>query len=303
VKNSSLTAVDAQFKHNLDLMNFEPLNKFNHLLRLWRVQGYLDLMWMTQDWKLFLTYYASDLFLNIAAVTGVLFLAERFDGIGVWTKPQVTFMLGYAMLVRGIMETLFGYNIFSISRRLGRGQLDHTLVQPHPVWMALLTEGFMPFSGSASIIPGLLLLLWSGTVLALDPTISWLFLALLNVAASATILLSFSFIWGSLAFWAPRATEEISSSASGLLRTLMPFPLDGLSFAMLSGLMTFLPVGFLAWYPARALLGLESDAWSELLTPTVAAIFSIIAVWIFKQGLKAYGRTGSQRYLSFGHRR
>ena len=50
------------------------------------------------------------------------------------------------------MNMFFGYNVLTISRRLGRGQLDHTLVQPQPIWLSLLTEGFMPFSGSPVLL-------------------------------------------------------------------------------------------------------------------------------------------------------
>ncbi len=252
---------------------------------------------------MFLTYYSADLLLNVPAVTGVLFLAERFDGIGVWTKPQVIFMLGYAMTVRGVMETFFGYNVYAISRRLGRGQLDHTLVQPNPVWMSLATEGFMPFSGSASLLPGLLVMGWSAATMLLVPTASWVALLVANVLASAAILLAFSFLWGSLAFWAPRAAEEISSVASGMLRTLMPFPLDGLGPITLASLMSVLSVGFLAWFPTRVLLGLEAEATYYMATPLFAVAFWLFSAWVFNRGLKEYGRIGSQRYLSFGHRR
>ena len=61
------------------------------------------------------------------------------------------FLLGYALLVRGVIDTFFNYNVAFISRRIGRGQLDHMLVQPQPLWMALLTEGFAPFSGSGML--------------------------------------------------------------------------------------------------------------------------------------------------------
>ena len=64
-------------------------------------------------------------------------------------------MLGYAALVRGLLDMGFSYNVLHISRRIGRGQMDHTLVQPQPVWMGLLTEGFMPFSGSWSLFTGI----------------------------------------------------------------------------------------------------------------------------------------------------
>ena len=53
--------------------------------------------------------------------------------------------LATAMLATSLSDMFFGYNVRFISRRLGRGQFDHTLIQPQPVWMALLTEGFNPF--------------------------------------------------------------------------------------------------------------------------------------------------------------
>jgi ABC-2 type transport system permease protein len=273
------------------------------LLRLWRVSAYLDFLWMTRDAKQFLLYFSSDLVLNVAAVTAIFLLAERFQGIGAWSKPQVLFMLGYAATVKGILELFFGYNVLCISRRLGRGQLDHTLVQPQPLWMALLTEGFVPFSGSAVLLTGLGLLLWATSHLAVAVTAAWLGWLALNLAASTVVVLSFTFLCGSLAFWAPRGAEEINSSSLGLLYQLSFFPLDGLGPGLLGGLMTVLPVGFVAWYPCRALLGLGDPSRGTALTCLAAALFAVLAVRVFREGLRQYGRTGSQRYLSFGHRR
>src|SRR5687767_14464182 len=120
--------------------------------RLWRLYAYMDFLWITRVPKLFLINYLSDALLNIAAISAMLLLAERFEGIGEWSKVQLVFMLGYATVVSGLVETFFGYNILVISRRVGRGQLDHVLVQPQPIWLGLLTEGFLPFSGSAILI-------------------------------------------------------------------------------------------------------------------------------------------------------
>lgn len=69
----------------------------------------------------------------LAGVTAVFLLAERFEGIGLWSRDQIVFMLGYAALVRGFLDMGFSYNVLHISRRIGRGQMDHTLVQPQPV--------------------------------------------------------------------------------------------------------------------------------------------------------------------------
>ncbi|MEW6755474.1 MAG: ABC-2 family transporter protein, partial [Candidatus Latescibacterota bacterium] len=284
--------------------------------------------WMTRDVRFFLQCFCADMVLNLAAVGGTLLLAERFAGLGDWSQPQVVFMLGYGMLVSGLLDpasaaarsavgcmpgdepcasaprliTFFGFNVLEISRRLGRGQLDHTLIQPQPLWMSLLTEGFTPISGSAILLPAVALLLWAGHGLELEPRAGWVALFALELLSSATIALAFSFLWGSLAFWAPRAAEEISSSATGLVYELKPFPLDGSGPLLTGGLLSLLPVGFVAWYPCHFLLGLAPSPWDALATPLAAVAFALGAAWAFAKGKRHYDRTGSSRYLGFGHR-
>jgi ABC-2 type transport system permease protein len=262
----------------------------------------LDLAFLAADLKLACVYMGADLLTSIAAVTGVLLLAERFAGIGPWSQLQIVFLLGYATTVSGIVNTFFGYNVLMISRRIGRGQLDHTLIQPQSIAIALLTEGFMPFSGSAMLLPGLGMLIWAALGMAVPITPGWLAMLAANLLASSAAVLSFSFIWGSLAFWAPRAAEEISSSATRLLDQLKSFPLDGLGPLLLGALVTIVPVGFVAWYPCRALLGIDQAAWAAWVTPLAALPLGAFATLTFKWGIHFYVRTGSQRYSGFGHR-
>jgi ABC-2 type transport system permease protein len=272
------------------------------LFRLWGLYARMDILWVTRDLKLFMMWYFSDGIFMVAAVTGMLLLAERFAGIGIWNKYQVIFMLGYATTVSGLVEMFFGYNVSFISRRLGRGQLDHTLIQPQPIWMTLLTEGFAPFSGSASLLPGAAMMLWAERRLALQTGPGWVAAVLLSLLASAAILLAFQYLWGSLAFWAPRSAEEINSSTMRLMNQLKSFPLDGLGAGLSGGLLTVLPVGFIAWYPCRALLGVESTPSGLWRMPLAAVLFWLLAAGAFRRGLRHYGRTGSQRYSGFGHR-
>ena len=273
------------------------------LLRLWRVQAWLDFHWVTRDLQTVLAYFGSDLVLNGAAVAAVLLLAERFNGIGAWTKPEIIFMLGYALLATALPNTVFSYNVLYISRRIGRGQLDHLLIQPRPLWMALLTEGFAPFSDSIAILPGLGLMYWALSRLSLSISPLWVATLALNLLASATIVLSFQFLWGSLAFWAPRAAEEINSSSLLLMTQLKSFPLTGVGAVLLGGLLTVVPVGFVAWFPCRALLQIDPNHSGALITPLAASVLAAFAAVIFRKGMYHYGRSGSQRYLSLGHRR
>ena len=48
---------------------------------------------------------------------------------------------------------------------------------------------------------------------------------------------------------------------------------------------------------------MQADLRSGWVTPVAALLFSLLATLLFQRGLKHYGRTGSQRYTDFGHRR
>ena len=259
-------------------------------------------MWMTRDWRLFLGDTAAYVVFKIAGLTAVLLLAERFDGIGPWSKHQIVFMLAYAMLVYGILNTFFGFNVLAISRRLGRGQLDHTLIQPQPLWVTLLTEGFSPFDGGGTIVLGLGLMVWAVKRLQLPLTLPWTALLCVSVLSSCTVVCAYSFLFGSLAFWAPRAAEEISSTAVRVLEKLKPFPLDGIGPVLSVALLTVVPSGLVAWLPCRYLLGISTDIRQAWITPVAALVFAVLAAAVFRLGMKHYGQTGSQRYTGFGHR-
>jgi ABC-2 type transport system permease protein len=273
------------------------------LPRLWAVYARMDLLFIARGVKLAISFYVADMIIGATSAATTYLLAERFGGIGPWSRPAILFMLGYGLIVRGLMESLFAFNIASISRRIGRGQLDHMLVAPLPIWMSLVTEGFMPFTGSGMLIPGLALAFLGLRELSLLATPGWAALLAINLVGSAAVMLGFNFCWATLAFWAPRAAEEINSSTLRMMHQLKQFPLDGLGPIVVGGLVTVLPVGLVAWYPARALVGLDPWPWALAVTPLAGLISVALVAWLFARGMKQYGRTGSTRYLSHGFRR
>lgn len=279
-----------------------PRRAAMRLMRLWRLYAKMDLLWMLRDMRTVLFWIVSDSVFALGTVSGTFLLAARFGGIGRWDLPRVIFLLGYALVVGGIPSVLFNYNVAFISRRIGRGQLDHTLIQPQPIWMALLTEGFAPFTAAMTLLPGVALLVWATGAAHLAVSAGWVALLLLNLGGSAAIALGFTYLWGTLAFWAPRAAEEINTSTWRLLDQLAPFPFDGIGLGLLGGLLTVVPVGLVAWYPARVLVGLDHSPVAPFVAPLAAIVFVALAAWAFGRGMKQYGRTGSQRYLSLGHR-
>jgi len=236
------------------------------------------------------------------AMLAPILVAIRFGHIGGWPVAAVVFMLAYGAVVASLMDA-FGDSPWFLSQRIGRGQLDHALIQPQPLWRILLTDAFTPFDFWPVLTLGLALLTWSAVGLHVTASPGWLGLLAVNLLASIAVQTAFLYSWGCLAFWAPRGAEEISSAAARLV-TQVSFPLDPVPRPLRAVLVTAVPSGLLSWLPARALLHLPgagaADVW---LTPLAAIALGGFALVLLRLGLRQYRRTGSMRYTDFGHRR
>jgi ABC-2 type transport system permease protein len=257
---------------------------------------------MLKDFKYFVSNVVTEIIINIAGITGIWLIAERFNGIGGMSLYQVLFMLGYSLTVSGVTSTLFSFNVYFISRIIGRGQLDHVLIMPQPVWMTLLTEGFIPVSGSGVLLSGIGIMIFALT--RIDNLVNPVFIAvlILCIAFSAIISLSFSFLWGSLAFYAPVAAEEVCTSVDSLFSSLRSFPLNGITGLSKYLILSIIPVGLYAWFPTSALMGLSSRVNIVIFIAIALAYLGLVLV-IFRRGLHYYVKNGANRYSDRGHRR
>lgn len=281
----------------------DEVRRPQRLLVLYGLYARIDLIWLLRGGPQASAWLLADVVMGLGMVATSFVLATRFDGIGTWSYAEVLFLLGYALVSRGAIDVFFDWNVGAISRRIGRGQLDHSLLQPHPLWKSLLAEGFAPFSSTATTLAGVGMLAYAVAQLGVARDAFWLGWLIVNLAASTTVIVAFTYAWGALAFWAPRAAEEINSNTMSFVSQLGGFPLDGLGAAMLGGLLSVVPIGFVAWVPSRALVDPEASLAALVATPVAGLLFSATAVVIFRSGLAQYGRTGSNRYLALGHRR
>jgi ABC-type uncharacterized transport system permease subunit len=252
--------------------------------------------WQAVGWVL------GESLISASTVLATMLLAVRFDHIAGWTSAELFFLVGFVLVVRGLAAIFSGRNVLLISRKIGRGQLDHILQQPVPLWKALAAEGFSPFDLAVTLVMGFGVLIWS--INALDVvTPLWIVVLLLNLGAGSLVIVSYQYLWGSLAFFAPRGAEEINTPTLGVVSSLSAFPLDLAPRVVLVALTTVVPVAFVGWVPSRALVDGSAGAGQLMLTPLFAAAFAVVAALVFRKGLRRYGRQGVGRYSDFGHRR
>ena len=228
-----------------------------------------------------------------------LLIVSAFGHVGRWSLTQFAFMLGYATTIAALLDVFEG--AWGLSQNISQGEIDHFLLQPHPLWRTLFTEKFAPIWNWPVLLLGVLTLATTTTLLGLAVSPGWLLLLVINLLASVAVKTAYMYAWGSLAFWAPRGAADASQAAAQLAGEVS-MPLDTLPRALRGVLVSAVPSGLFAWLPSRALLGLGTPA--ELWYTPVAAIgLSALAVLLFLLGMRHYRRTGSRRYAGIGQGR
>ena len=273
------------------------------LFRLYALYGRMDLNWFLQDMATCGIVMVSELIANVASVAGVLLLAARFGGVGGLNAEEVLFMLGFFQLADGFAYMMFGgFNVMAISRRVARGQADHMLIQPRPLWMQLMGEAFMPVSGSSGFLMGIAVTWIACARLKVAVTPVWFMALIFYVACHAGIKIGLGYLSGSAAFYKPVACEELSAQVLNMTNLLGKYPLAGLPLWAATALTTVFPAGLMAYIPSLALLGRLEKGPYLALPLAVAAAFLTAATYFFRRGLRHYAKYSCNRYRDLGHR-
>lgn len=276
---------------------------FKRFLSLYALYGRMDLEWLLRDTRFALLAVLSDVLSTLASISGIWLLAWRFGGLGGMNAHEVMLMLGHVVLVTGLLNLFCSYNTGHISRRIGRGQFDHMIIQPLPFHAQLMTEGFIPFTGSQNFLLGIVVSGLAIKLMALSPGLWWYAWFAFSVLLSAAILIGLSYLFGALAFWRPVAFEEISTTVMDeTTGVLSKYPLAILPVPLRMMLISILPAGLIGWFPVCALMGKAPFALSSLYPLCVAALIWAAALLVFRRGLSHYVRIGSNRYKATGHR-
>lgn len=278
-------------------------DKLRQMLRLYALYGKMDWNFLMRDKRMgFITFFCEWIY-TVSSVTGIALLSIRFDGIGGLSADEILWLLGFFMMADGATYSLLGgFNVLHISRRIGRSQVDHMLIQPVPLWMQLLTEGFMPFSGSSGFWAGVVVTCVTTARLGLTVTPGWVLLLVGYLFARMAVAAGCSFIVGTAAFYKPVACEELSSVMLDALNAAGKYPLAALPDWLLGIFSTFIPVSLMAWLPGTILLG-KINAPQAMAWPFAAgAGFLALAGLLFRKGMKHYAAHGCPRYKEMGHR-
>jgi ABC-2 type transport system permease protein len=276
---------------------------FRRIMKLLAISAKLDLMWLLRDTKYALLIMFGDIVNNAATLSGVYLIAARFGGIGGMSADEVLFMMAYSAIVTGLFVLFGSGNNIHISRIIGRGQFEHLFIQPLPLGVQLATSGFTPFTCGGNFIVGAALMVVAVRGLSFQVTFLWILQLAAYLLTTLATIAARAYLVSSLAFYAPVAAEEIATTAIDDTWFMSTFPLSGMPTVIQIPLLTIMPEGLMAWFPALCLLGHPPLGLTAYYPMIFALILSILARYVFRKGMFYYVRKGSNRYVPYGFRR
>ncbi|MER5736797.1 MULTISPECIES: ABC-2 family transporter protein [unclassified Streptomyces] len=223
-----------------------------------------------------------------AALVGALF--ALVPTIGGWGFAHVLFLLGFAMLPRGL-DKMFSDNIWLISAfEIRGGEFYRYLIRPVSPLLMVMSERLVWPDAFGELIVGLVLILYAGSQLDLAvPTWEALLVGGVLVVCGALIHFAVKLALASLAFWTTRSFSAMRAVTE--LSMFSGYPLDLYHPALRAMLTWMVPFAFTAYFPAAYLL--FGDDGLVLLTPLVALVSVAIAATVWRRGLRRYEATGS----------
>ena len=229
----------------------------------------------------------------ILSLIGSMFLLSIFfqnnGSIGGWAFEQALIIQGIYTILNGMTNTWFNPNLTEIVKHIREGTLDFVILKPIDSQFFISLKKINP-SGFLEIMLGFVLLLFCIRINQINLDLSFLFLSLITIICSISILYSLWFFISTTTIWFVKTWN-----ATEVLRSFLyigRFPLNSFSLSLRIFFSVFIPIAFITTIPSEVFLGI-SQLWKILLEVFVAALFLITSrkFWFF--ALKYYTSASS----------
>jgi ABC-2 type transport system permease protein len=205
-------------------------------------------------------------------------LFNRLPNLRGWDLTGVMTIYGIVAFGFGIGTVVCG-NAFLVARIIASGDLDYYLALPaDPLVHLLVSRMSLPAWGDT---------LFGLIVFLIAAPGRWMNLPLFLVLGLITglILVAFSVLVGSLAFWMGNA-DDLAAQAINAIITFSLYPVEIFPGVVRVLLYTLIPAAFVGSIPATLLQDFD---WGRLATlVAVAAGIALAARWVFRWGLRRY---------------
>jgi ABC-2 type transport system permease protein len=228
--------------------------------------------------------------IGVVDFVAIVVLFSNVDALAGWSLEEVALLYGFAAVSFFLTDLAIGH-LDLFPQMIRDGTFDLVLVRPLPSLLQVIASDFS-LRRVGKAVQGLAVLGWALTQaeIAWDP---------LRVAYVPVIVLAgalvYAGIWvtmATIAFWIVDAMEFVNAFTYGG-NYLASYPLDVFARWLRSFVVFVVPVGFVAYFPASALL--DRGGWAEALgwlAPAVGAALCGVSCLVWTGAVRHYRSAG-----------
>lgn len=238
-------------------------------------------------------------FVGVFAINGlelasIFILFQHFETLGGWSSGEIAFLYALSATSFGLAK-VFGAGFEYVGQQIVRGDFDRVLVRPVSPFLQLLSSD-LQLRQVGRFLQGLIALGLAVSLTDIDWTLGRLiYLPIALLSATLLFMALFTFE-ATICFWTTESTEAINAFTYGGT-TLAQYPLHIFDLWLRRLFLWIIPLGFTVFLPALYLLGrpdpLGLPGFVRFLAPVVAGLFSIVAGFFLRLGIRHYRSTGS----------
>jgi ABC-2 type transport system permease protein len=226
-------------------------------------------------------------FLTFAGIAVLFHNVPRLAG---WSLAEVGLLYGMAETSFNVADT-FASQVERAEFHIRAGSFDSFLIRPLGPLLQLCAGEFA-YRRLNKIVHAVVILAIAATRLAIPWDLVHGAVLLATIVTGAVIFGALWVIYCSVAFWTVSSSEFVYAAVTGG-EVASQYPLDVFGGWLRRWFTAVMPIAFVAYYPARWLLGRGAPTAMLLAGPLVAITLSIAARLVWRAGIRHYRGTGS----------
>lgn len=232
--------------------------------------------------------------INFAELFALVIMFQHFHALGGWDVREVIFLYGLSATMFGLAH-LLGSGLDGFEVQMKQGEFDRILTRPMPSFLqAAVTDFSVRYAGQ--FLQGVLLLAYAIIALSVHWTLAKVLLLALSILSGVAVFVALFAIEAILCFWTVESTEAVNAFTYGG-SDLVQYPLNIFDQWLRRLFLWIIPLGFVSYFPAVAILGkhdpLGFPTWTGFAAPIAAALFALATGWLWGFGVRHYRSTGS----------
>ena len=228
-------------------------------------------------------------------VLGIWALFDRFGSLQGWALPEVALFYGLVQVGFALAEGI-GRGFDTFPGLIRTGGFDRLLLRPRGTAFQVAAREVQVMR-VGRLLQGLIVLLWAATALEVTWTPARVALALFAVGGGTCLFIGLFALQATLAFWTTESLEVMNTVTYGGVETgQYPLPIYQRWFRRF--FIFVVPLGCVTYFPGLGILGrrdalLGSPVWFHWTAPAIGVAFLLVALQVWRFGVRHYRSTGS----------